>query len=317
MRFQKDVNSNQVNSSISARGSSVPSSHSSDVPTSINVAEVKPFNNNVVQVLNNNVFQHFNNNGGQAFRNNNVQSFKNSSVQTYTYKNINNAVQTYKNSALQAFSNGAVKMINNNKSAVQTVNNNDNHVVQTPVIKAPHLPVYSIPIIQVRTPQVLNPVKVTRNAPTFSSQPSVPYAKSSATSSVIQKVTPPILPKSKVSHVPAMRPKLPKKTVSVTPSSPSCYNCQKLARVLPYLAHSRRKLSMHSSSGEHGAVMVLVCEICGEVVRETVIFGDYIVLDHVSTAHFPSFLVNSQGQAGAVGQEGGSQNYIKMGEEWS
>ena len=72
---------------------------------------------------------------------------------------------------------------------------------------------------------------------------------------------------------------------------------------------------MHSSSlvSETEAAMVLMCEICGEVVRETVIFGDYIVLDHVSTAHFPSFLINSESQD--VRQED-TQNFIKMGEEW-
>ena len=57
------------------------------------------------------------------------------------------------------------------------------------------------------------------------------------------------------------------------------------------------------------------CEICGEVVRETVIFGDYIVLDHVSTAHIPSFLLNSQDQVMRQEEEN-SQNYIKMGEDW-
>ena len=64
------------------------------------------------------------------------------------------------------------------------------------------------------------------------------------------------------------------------------------------------------------AAMVLVCEICGEVVRETVIFGDYIVLDHVSTAHFPSFLDNSKDQVVRQEEEEDSQNYVMMGEEW-
>ena len=41
------------------------------------------------------------------------------------------------------------------------------------------------------------------------------------------------------------------------------------------------------------AAMVLLCDVCGSPVRETVIFGDYIVLDHVASAHFPLFLANS------------------------
>jgi len=323
-RFLKDVNSNQVASSISAGGLSLPSSHSEEAPSSNNFAEVHPFNNNVVQILNNNVVQTFNKNGGQAFRNNDVQSFKNTAFQTYTFKNNLNAVQTcknvqaYKNIAVKTFNSGVVKM-NNNNSVVQTVNNNIN-VVQTHIVKAPHLPVYSLSNNQVRTPQVLHPANVPRSAATYSSQSKVPRyllvdSKSSATS-VIQKVTPPIHPKAKVSHVPAIiRPKPMKKALPVIPSSASCYNCAKLARVLPYLAHSRRKLLMHSSSGVHEAVMVLVCEICGEVVRETVIFGDYIVLDHVTTAHFPSFL--DKGQDQVIRQEEDSQNVIKMGEEWS
>ena len=49
---------------------------------------------------------------------------------------------------------------------------------------------------------------------------------------------------------------------------------------------------------------------------DTVIFGDYIVLDHVSTAHFPSFLVNSQDQVVRQEEEEDSHNYVKMGEEW-
>ena len=70
---------------------------------------------------------------------------------------------------------------------------------------------------------------------------------------------------------------------------------------------------MHSSSMVSEAAMVLVCEVCGELVRETVIFGDYIVLDHVSTAHFPSFLVNSESQGVRLDD---TQNCIKLGEDW-
>jgi len=91
-----------------------------------------------------------------------------------------------------------------------------------------------------------------------------------------------------------------KKTVSLTPDYKSCYRCQKLSSVLPYLAHCRRKQCNAETS------MVLLCEVCGAVVRETVIFGDYVSLDHVSSAHFPSFLVNSESN----GLELESQNFI-------
>ena len=57
------------------------------------------------------------------------------------------------------------------------------------------------------------------------------------------------------------------------------------------------------------SAMVLVCELCGSVVRETVIFGDHMRLGHVSIAHFPSFLNNRQVQSQVVE----NQNFINLG----
>ena len=113
---------------------------------------------------------------------------------------------------------------------------------------------------------------------------------------------------------PAITPKARpiKKATPKVPTVISCYSCQKLARVLPYLAHSRRKLAM-SSGRVLDAVMVMLCDVCGSPVRETVIFGDYIVLDHVASAHFPLFLVNSPAPGSRLTE---NQNTISQGEEW-
>ena len=77
------------------------------------------------------------------------------------------------------------------------------------------------------------------------------------------------------------------------------------------MAHGRRKLVM-SSTRVLDVAMVLLCEVCGAVVRETVIFGSHMMLDHVSSAHFPVFLVNRPKHG--LGNHG-SQNYMRLGEE--
>ena len=196
-------------------------------------------------------------------------------------------------------------------STQSTVNSNNNHVpvqkiplasyIQTSVVKSSHLPVYSLPLQQVRTTQLLHPV-VSSNSSTLVPRyllVDVP----GATPSVIQRNTCIPTPQFKL---PISRPA--KKFPSKLPSGPNCHNCHKLARVLPYLAHVRRK-QVVSSKMMWESAMVLVCELCGSVVRETVIFGDHMRLGHVSIAHFPSFLNNRQVQSQVVG----NQNFINLG----
>ena len=77
------------------------------------------------------------------------------------------------------------------------------------------------------------------------------------------------------------------------------------------MAHGRRKLVM-SSTRVFEAAMVLLCEVCGSVVRETVIFGNHMVLDHVSSAHFPVFLVNKPEHVLGIHE---NQNYMGFEEE--
>jgi len=176
--------------------------------------------------------------------------------------------------------------------------NNNNSVV----VKSNHLPVYSIPHHPVRSPQVLNPNQIYRVV-------GIP----NASNSVIQKNTSVVHPQPKLPLCPRPAPKarLTKKSVPKLPTSSSCHNCQKLSRVLPYLAHGRRKLVM-SSTRVFDAAMVLLCEVCGAVVRETVIFGSHMVLDHVSTAHFPLFLVNRPEHGLGIEE---NQNYMGLDED--
>lgn len=70
----------------------------------------------------------------------------------------------------------------------------------------------------------------------------------------------------------------------------SCPNCLKLAKYLPFISYSRRKETATDVS--YGRIMLL-CEVCGLFVRETVISGDKMKLDHVSASNFPSFLLNN------------------------
>jgi len=96
------------------------------------------------------------------------------------------------------------------------------------------------------------------------------------------------------------------------PTLTSCFNCQKLSKVLPYLAHNRRKEAMACRKVIR-TPMFLLCEMCGCKVRETVIFGDHMKLDHVSSAHLPFFLTNNRCKEMWQEQEG-SQNCIEQGE---
>ena len=77
------------------------------------------------------------------------------------------------------------------------------------------------------------------------------------------------------------------------------------------MAHNRRKEAM-ACRKVLKTPMFLLCEMCGCKVRETVIFGDHMKLDHVSSAHLPFFLSNSKSTD--MWQEG-SQNCIEQGEK--
>jgi len=173
----------------------------------------------------------------------------------------------------------------------------------------PTNPAPSVPLHPVRRPQVLHTGQQFILPSSLAKYQLVEVPRPGAT--VITKI-PPIVSKPKLQ--PAITPKARpiKKAPPKLPIVISCYNCQKLARVLPYLAHSRRKLAM-SNGRVLDAVMVLLCDVCGSPVRETVIFGDYIVLDHVASAHFPLFLANTPNLA--IRHEE-SQNIITQGEEW-
>lgn len=101
---------------------------------------------------------------------------------------------------------------------------------------------------------------------------------------------------------------LPKTTVSLPKSSARpCHNCQRLSKYLPFLGYSWRKL-LGMDKSQVLSSLVLMCEACGLFVRETVIYGDHMRLDHVAAAHFPTFLHNSP----TVLNFGESQNFIQL-----
>jgi len=142
----------------------------------------------------------------------------------------------------------------------------------------------------------------------------LPAIPPSRASTVIQK---PPLVSPRYLHTLSHRSKQMKKVHSKVltlnlPTLTSCYNCQKLSKVLPYLAHNRRKMAV-ATKVEVKNSMVLLCEVCGCLVRETVIFGDHMKLDHVSTAHLPVFLENTVSLFQLLGPEE-SQNFIGPGE---
>jgi len=83
------------------------------------------------------------------------------------------------------------------------------------------------------------------------------------------------------------------KSQSIHKKQKSCSNCLKLAKYLPFISYSRRKETGTNVSYGYVNVMLL-CEVCGLFVRETVISGDKMKLDHVSASCFPTFLSNTQ-----------------------
>merc|ERR1719300_1722927 len=86
---------------------------------------------------------------------------------------------------------------------------------------------------------------------------------------------------------------LASKSQSIHKKHKSCSNCLKLAKYLPFISYSRRKETGTNVSYGYVNVMLL-CEVCGLFVRETVISGDKMKLDHVSASCFPTFLSNTQ-----------------------
>jgi len=169
------------------------------------------------------------------------------------------------------------------------------------------------------THQVLHKFSKTIDAskPVFQRNSTGIYTKPNQVNSVIQKI-PPMPLQSKVellnnlSHKSRNLKKVSSNNILTLnlPVITSCFNCQKLSKVLPYMAHNRRKEAM-ACRKVLKTPMFLLCEMCGGKVRETVIFGDHMNLDHVSSAHLPFFLSNSRSKG--MLQEG-SQNRIDQGE---
>ena len=91
-----------------------------------------------------------------------------------------------------------------------------------------------------------------------------------------------------------------------------CSNCEKLAKYLPFLGYSWRKQMMldHQRSRTFMTNLTLLCENCGLLVRETVISGDQVKLDHASAMQFPTFLQNTSSNLGESIEE--SQNFIRI-----
>jgi len=161
--------------------------------------------------------------------------------------------------------------------------------------KSPHLPVHCAPTNNARLSHEIPRGRSLGNSLVFRNG----LDRNNNKQSVLKSISP-YANKSTDTRNLSITKRPAKKTVSLTPDYNSCYRCQKLSSVLPYLAHCRRKQCDTETD------MVLLCEVCGSVVRETVVFGDYVSLDHVSSAHFPSFLVNSESK----GLELESQNFI-------
>ena len=191
-----------------------------------------------------------------------------------------------------------VKLINNNSS-------NHNHVegsTDGPSSQAVGVARAEIvaPIFSVTTPSS----NIVTMFPTVVLHPTTPvpavprHIRETLTraSTVIKKL-PPLLPKPQVQH----------RTGQLSTSITSCYNCQKLSRVLPYMAHSRRKVAMASRKVVK-APMLLLCEVCGCSISETSIFGDHMQLGVVSRTHLP-FMLSNTARGGP-----GLQNYINHGQ---
>lgn len=96
----------------------------------------------------------------------------------------------------------------------------------------------------------------------------------------------------------------------------SCYNCERLASYLPFLGYTMRRTSQREREGQGllrrssaGDSLVLLCEICGTFVRESVIFREKMSLSHVSAAYFPKFFNNSFIE---IRPDEETQNYIPI-----
>ena len=66
----------------------------------------------------------------------------------------------------------------------------------------------------------------------------------------------------------------------------------------------------HQRSRTFMTNLTLLCENCGLLVRETVISGDQVKLDHASAMQFPTFLQNTSANPGESIEE--SQNFIRI-----
>jgi len=104
-------------------------------------------------------------------------------------------------------------------------------------------------------------------------------------------------------------------TVSRPPAAQfqQCLQCQRLSSCLPYLGYNMRKQLLGEGllSRSRNNPLVLLCEVCGAFVRESVIYSEQIGLGQsVFSGQFPRFFNNTNIATSSVNEE--SQNYISI-----